>query len=430
MMKAIRTALAPAREALNAEARGDMGSEALTPVRIVCFMTDGYVGNDMEIIGEVKKHAHARVFSFGIGSSVNRFLLDGMAAAGRGEVEYVALNDDGSAAARRFHERVRSPLLTDVAIDWGGLPVTDVQPARIPDLFAAKPVVITGRYTGAANGTIRLKGNRAGEAFTRNIRVSLPASEAEHDTLSKLWARARISELMAEDWSGLQNGTLQPKHKEAITQLGLEHRLMTQFTSFVAVEDRIVTENGQPRRVEVPVEMPQGVSHEGIFGEADSRGLGAGTVGGFIQLSPGISGARKANAGPPAPPPPPHSIAIDGAQTTSLPLPKDEERKRLASKLHPALLAILDCLGDQKTLNVDPICAPAKQEKVEVQVWLFGKSAKSLARLKALGFEVLTDPLGSKLVTGRIAVKKLAELAKLDVVRHVAADPSLFPARR
>src|SRR5213075_244586 len=113
-------------------------SDAQGHVRIVCFMTDGYVGNDMEIISKIQKHANARVFAFGIGSSVNRFLLDSVARYGRGEVEYVGLNDDGSAAARRFAERVRQPLLTDVTVDWGGLPVADVYPARLPDLFAAK----------------------------------------------------------------------------------------------------------------------------------------------------------------------------------------------------------------------------------------------------------------------------------------------------
>src|SRR5207302_8473185 len=98
-------------------------SDAQGHVRIVCFMTDGYVGNDLEIIGEVQKHPNARVFAFGIGNSVNRFLLDNMAKYGRGEVEYVGLNDDGSAAARRFHERVRNPLLTDISMDWNGQPV-------------------------------------------------------------------------------------------------------------------------------------------------------------------------------------------------------------------------------------------------------------------------------------------------------------------
>ena len=140
MMKAIRTALDP--------------SDSQEHIRIVCFMTDGYVGNDMEIIDEIQKHPNARVFSFGIGNSVNRFLLDKMAEQGRGEVEYVTLKDDGSAAARRFHERVRNPLLTDISVDWGGLPVSDVYPKRIPDLFSAKPVILTGRYSGAAHGEI------------------------------------------------------------------------------------------------------------------------------------------------------------------------------------------------------------------------------------------------------------------------------------
>ena len=138
MMKAIRAALDP--------------SDAQDHVRIVCFMTDGYVGNDLEIIGEVQKHPNVRVFAFGIGCAVNRFLLDNMARAGRGEVEYVGLNDDGSAAAERFYERVRSPLLTDITVDWGNLPVTDVYPKRIPDLFSAKPVVIEGATRAPRKG--------------------------------------------------------------------------------------------------------------------------------------------------------------------------------------------------------------------------------------------------------------------------------------
>jgi len=141
MMKAIKAALDP--------------SDDQSHVRIVCFMTDGYVGNDMEIIAEVQKHQNARVFSFGIGSAVNRFLLDKMAEAGRGEVEYVGLKDDGSAAAKRFHERVRDPLLTDIAIEWNNLPVADVYPQRIPDLFGAKPLIIKGRYTGAGRAVSR-----------------------------------------------------------------------------------------------------------------------------------------------------------------------------------------------------------------------------------------------------------------------------------
>src|SRR6267378_3496483 len=223
MMKAIKAALDP--------------SDAQGHVRIVCFMTDGYVGNDMEIIAEIQKHANARVFAFGIGSSVNRFLLDNMAKYGRGEVEYVALNDDGSAAARRFHERVRNPLLTDISVDWNGLPVADVYPQRIPDLFGAKPVILTGRYTGAGRGVIRLKGKMSGREFVREIAVDFPETESQHNVLSSLWARSRIDDLMSQDYHGAQQQAMKPELKETIVNLGIEYGLMTQFTSFVAVEE-------------------------------------------------------------------------------------------------------------------------------------------------------------------------------------------------
>src|ERR1700682_5657020 len=201
MMKAIKASMDP--------------SDAQDHVRIVCFMTDGYVGNDLEIIGEIQKHPNARVFAFGIGSSVNRFLLDKVAEYGRGEVEYVALNDDGSAAARRFHERVRSPLLTDISIEWNGLPVADVYPQRIPDLFSAKPVILTGRYTGNGRGTIRLKGKVSGRDFVRDIPVDFSSAQ-QHDVLATLWARTRIDDLMSQDFKGAQQGNMKDDVKQSI----------------------------------------------------------------------------------------------------------------------------------------------------------------------------------------------------------------------
>src|SRR5205814_1986316 len=251
MMKAIKASMDP--------------SDRQNHVRVVCFMTDGYVGNDLEIIGEVQKHPNARVFAFGIGGSVNRFLLDNMAKYGRGEVEYVALNDDGSAAARRFHERIRNPLLTDISIDWNGLAVSDVYPKNVPDLFSAKPVILSGRYSGNGRGVIRLKGKMSGRDFVREIPIDF-SSPQSHDVLATLWARTRIDDLMSQDSNGAQRGVMKEDVKQAIVQLGLDYRLMTQFTSFVAVEEMIVTDGGQPRRIDVPVEVPEGVNREAIFG--------------------------------------------------------------------------------------------------------------------------------------------------------------------
>jgi Ca-activated chloride channel family protein len=255
MMAAIKAALQP--------------SDAQDHIRIVCFMTDGEVGNDLEIIGEVQKYKNARVFSFGIGSSVNRFLLDKIAEEGRGEAEYVALTDDGSKAAKRFYERVRTPLLTDVSIDWNGLPVADVYPNRISDLFSAKPVVIHGRYTKGASGTIKLKGKVGGQDLVREIAVNLPAGESGNDVLATLWARTRIDDLTAKDYQGVQDGRAKPEVQNTITNIGLEYRLLTQFTSFVAVEEVIKTQGGKLIKVEVPVEFPDGMNRKTTLGDAN-----------------------------------------------------------------------------------------------------------------------------------------------------------------
>ena len=245
MMTAIKAALAP--------------SDAGDHVRIVCFMTDGAVGNDAEIISEVQKHPNARVFSFGIGNSINRYLLDKIAEEGSGEAEFVTLADDGSKAAKRFYERVRTPLLTDVSIDWNGLPVADVYPNRLADLFSAKPVIVYGRYTKAASGTIKLKGKIGGIETTREIAVVFPEAEAENDALATLWARQRIDDLTKQDSRGVPNGNAQPDLSKTIESIGLEYNLLTQFTSFVAVEETIKTQGGKPVKVEVPVTLPEGM---------------------------------------------------------------------------------------------------------------------------------------------------------------------------
>lgn len=257
MMKAIKAALEP--------------TDSQQHVRIVCFMTDGYIGNEAAILEEIQKHKNARIFSFGIGSSVNRMLLDKMAEEGRGEVEYVGLQDDGSKAAKRFYERVRSPLLTDIEVDFGGLPVADVYPKRIGDLFSAKPVIVHGRYTAAGRGVIRLRGKTAGRETIREIPVDFPAADARHDVLATLWARTRIDDLTRQDYSNSK-----PEIREQITSLGLEFGLMTQFTSFVAVEERIVTDGGAPVRIDVPVDLPEGVTfQENESGETERLKLPA-----------------------------------------------------------------------------------------------------------------------------------------------------------
>jgi Ca-activated chloride channel family protein len=447
MMKAIRASLEP--------------SDSQDHVRIVCFMTDGYVGNDMEIISEVQKHPNARVFAFGIGSSVNRFLLDKMSEYGRGEVEYVALNDNGSAAARRFHERVRNPLLTDISVDWNGLPVSDIYPQRIPDLFSAKPVVLTGRYTGAGRGVIRLKGKMSGREFVREIAVDFPENESQHNVLSSLWARARIDDLMGQDYNGMQRGAMKPELQETITNLGLEYRLMTQFTSFVAVEEMIVTDGGQPRRIDVPVEVPEGVNREDsdklelqknlgytvdlpVNGRYASRAmLSAGTASMVSKSGTNSARAKSGGAGgggagrgsaagggggggvASAPSPAVGSFVLaDAAEPARIISPEERRREELRAKLHPSILAVIDRLKNKDANAGAEEAKFIRDGKAEIQIWLTDKSEETLAKLKELGFEVVLDPKSAKLLIGRLSIEKLAALAQLNSIRYVAPQIS------
>ena len=423
MMTAIKAALEP--------------SDDQSHVRIVCFMTDGYVGNDMEIISEVQKHQNARVFAFGIGSSVNRFLLDKMAEAGRGEVEYVALTDDGSAAARRFHERVRSPLLTDISIDWNGLPVADVYPQRIPDLFGAKPVILTGRFTNAGRATIRLRGKRAGSDFVREIPVELPETMASHDVLASLWARRRIDSLMDQDYAGAQADKMRPELKETITQLGIEYRLMTQFTSFVAVEEMIVTDGGQPRRIDVPVEVPEGVNPRAVIVEENkayanfalttSQSIGVANARTLPAASPkkarGAGGGGAGGAGRVYPAPPNLPPTVDLAVIAPM-SPEEQKLDRIRTKLHPSILSLIQRLHRKEIIPGADEAKFVSADKAIVQVWLSEKSDAARAKLKELGFEVVLDPTTSKLIIGRVPIDKLETLAALDFVKYISPQVS------
>ncbi|NUM54409.1 MAG: VWA domain-containing protein [Candidatus Hydrogenedentes bacterium] len=415
--------------AINAALGGPHDPERL---RVVCMMTDGYIGNDMEILDAIQKNAKdTRVFSFGIGNGVNRFLIDGMAREGRGEAEVVSLESDGDAAAKRFHERIQSPVLTDISVDFGGLNVSEVfpDPAAIPDLFSAKPLVLTGRYSGSGNGAITVRGETAGGPFERTIDVNLPATEPDHDVLAPLWARKRIDWLMEQDWLGIQRGNANKDVKGDITKLGLEFGLVTQFTSFVAVEEKVVTEGGKPKTVEVPVEMPDGVSYEGIFGKEREQLAALGYAGvafnGVASTAPAApapilrqrleSASRAMKA----------ADAISGearpAEAAAAPTPvMTEEAKAAASpKLDSKLVGLAGKLvngnysqGNVKVLN----------GVIKVNVYLSDMSDAAIKAVKDAGGKVVAERRSGKMLLVSIRVQDLAKLAEVEAV--VRIEPS------
>lgn len=451
MMKAIRTALGD-------DAGKDKPMEA-DPIRVVCFMTDGYVGNDADIIAEVKKHSDARVFSFGIGTAVNRFLLTKMAEEGHGDVEFVTAPGEAQAAADRFYERVHSPVLTNIAIDWNGLPVTDVYPKDIRDLFSAKPIIITGRYSGSPAGKITIKGYQGTGDYSRTIPVDFSSAGASNAALEKIWARHKVEDLMSQDWNGIQSGN--SKYKAEIVQVGLEHSLATQFTSFVAVEEKTVVSDGKPVKVEVPVELPEGVSPLAVPG-------GEGRMQTSAQLaliSPGVSGgyaysAQRAYA-PAAPPPPVGSsnetievsadapmIDTSSAQVTHTFEGKelhpeaatgngpgiftgmkdrydakqkaewDSTLKLVQPKFSADLLSYYQCASTGSTPD-GKTCNPPSSRVVKVKLELTAAGSAIAKKLALAGFSVETGK-GTMELTGSILTYRLKRLAQIAEVKSVS----------
>jgi Ca-activated chloride channel family protein len=241
--------------------------------RVICLLTDAYVGNEDALMRAVHDNlGQARLFTVGIGSSPNRHLIDGLAREGLGAYDFVSLDEDPRPAVERFFARIEALVLDNIHIDWGRLEVQDVQPDPLPPLYFGHPLQITARYRSSGHDDIVVRGRRGDERLERRIRLRLPGLESRNEELATLWARRRVDGLSRE----VRNGELAPVRE--IQRLGLQHALVTRYTSFVATDNQVVNESGPPTLVPQPVEMPLGVRHEGVFG-AHGPGLHRGVAG-------------------------------------------------------------------------------------------------------------------------------------------------------
>ncbi|MBZ0239040.1 MAG: VIT and VWA domain-containing protein [Deltaproteobacteria bacterium] len=228
--------------------------------RYVVFMTDGYIGNEAEIFAAVTKHLDRRthLFSFGVGSSVNRHLLDGLARSGKGVAQYLLLDEAPEPQIETFYARLDAPLLHDLRVDWGGLDVRDPTPSDLADLFAGQPLVVAARYGRGGRGTIKITGKAAGRTLELAIPVDLPARGGDGDVLARLWARTRMGEQL--DRFASADHAARKAIIDDVTGVALEHALLSPWTAFVAI-DEIPRAEGMPTdTVPVPVELPAGVT--------------------------------------------------------------------------------------------------------------------------------------------------------------------------
>jgi Ca-activated chloride channel family protein len=224
--------------------------------RSFAVITDGYVSIEKEAMDLVRANlGNANVFAFGIGSSVNRHLIEGLARAGRGE-SFVVLNADQAAVeADRFRAYIEAPVLTRIRISFRGFDAYDVDPPQVPDLFAQRPIVLTGKFRGPPTGSIEIEGATAAGPFHQSIDVAAGKARRDAPALATLWARSRVATL--GDYLKLVNDSAAAQE---ITALGLKYGLLTDYTSFIAVDQVVRNPTGQQTSVDQPQPLPAGVS--------------------------------------------------------------------------------------------------------------------------------------------------------------------------
>jgi len=232
--------------------------------RTVVVVTDGYVTVEREAFELIRKNlSQANVFSFGIGSSVNRHLMEGMARAGMGEPFIITRPSEAAAQAARFRKMIESPVLTSVKARFDGLDAYDVEPQQLPDVLGERPVIIFGKWRGEARGTLTIEGQTADGPLRQSLPVGSSGDTSPSSStaaLRHLWARHRIASL--SDQEALEGGGALGQR---ITELGLKYKLLTQYTSFVAIDQLVRNPSPQgSTSVNQPLPLPEGVSNLAI----------------------------------------------------------------------------------------------------------------------------------------------------------------------
>lgn len=231
--------------------------------RTFVIATDGFVTVEKECFEMIRKNNDkANFFAFGIGSSVNRYLIEGMAFAGNGEPMIVTNEKDAAAQAERFRSYINTPVLTHIKFKTNGFNAYDIEPMTVPDMMSERPIMIFGKYKGTPSGSITLSGKVGRKPYKQTFDLSKATADSSNSALRYLWARERIKYL------DYQVENQDDASAKKILELGLKYNLMTNYTSFVAIDEEIVNKDGKQVSVKQAVPLPEGVSDYAVGHDA------------------------------------------------------------------------------------------------------------------------------------------------------------------
>lgn len=228
--------------------------------RSFIVVTDGYISVEEQVFDMIRNNLdNANVFAFGIGSGVNRYLIEGMAHVGQTEPLIVLNEQEANIEADKFREYINKPVLTQIKKVFSGFQAYDVEPLTIPDVLAERPVIIYGKYKGDPKGSIKIKGFAGKKQYTKTFDLGNYKPDKNNSAIRYLWARKRIQ--MLDDYNNLSFNDTRVKE---VTDLGLKYNLMTAYTSFIAVDEQTVNDEGKLTTVKQSLPLPEDVSNSAV----------------------------------------------------------------------------------------------------------------------------------------------------------------------
>jgi len=218
-------------------------------LRQVVFITDGSVGNEAELFRLLEERLHgANLFTVDIGSAPNSYFMRKAAEFGHGSYIYISDVTEVGEKMSRLFTKLESPVLTDIQLVLP--PGSEVYPQTVPNLYAGEPVVVSARVP-TLNSIVAIRGQSGGEKWVRSLNLAA----APQGEIALIWARAKVESLKD---AMIRGGDYEKLEKE-ITQVALEHHLITDYTSLVAVDKTPARPEGEKlETAEVPLQVPDG----------------------------------------------------------------------------------------------------------------------------------------------------------------------------
>ena len=210
-------------------------------LRQIVFLTDGQVGNEDEIFRSVRQNIDDdRMFTIGIGAAPNSHLMTKLAKYGKGAYTFIGDIAEVKDKMTELFDKLESPAMTDININFPMNINAEQALGSISDLY--KGEVITAVYKlNAIPNKLSISGNTANGVFTKDIHITASNNTTGIDVL---WARRKIDQLMNQ-YRAQYRRVDRDRVQADITNIALDHHLVSKFTSLVAVDITPAKPDGQ-----------------------------------------------------------------------------------------------------------------------------------------------------------------------------------------